>query len=89
MAKSMRGGFTDEVRGKGYPAAPGGFKKCKTMNDLRGIDRTIKKLINGSVEQMLQCEMTKHLRYEKHARKAEIAATVGTGSVRKIVGLAI
>lgn len=42
------------------------LKKCKTMDDLLGKDGAIKKLIKSAVEQMLQCEMTEHLGYEKH-----------------------
>ena len=43
------------------------LKKCQTMDDLLGKDGAIKKLIKSAVEQMLQCEMTEHLGYEKHA----------------------
>jgi putative transposase len=43
------------------------LKKCQTMDDLLGKDGAIKKLIKNAVEQMLQCEMTEHLGYEKHA----------------------
>jgi putative transposase len=43
------------------------LKKCHTMDDLLGKDGAIKKLIKNAVEQMLQCEMTEHLGYEKHA----------------------
>ena len=37
------------------------------MDDLLGKDGGIKKLIKNAVDQMLQCEMTEHLGYEKHA----------------------
>jgi putative transposase len=43
------------------------LKKCQTMDDLLGKDGAIKKLIKNAVEQMLQCEMSEHLGYEKHA----------------------
>jgi putative transposase len=43
------------------------LKKCKAMDDLLDKDGVIKKLLKNAVEQMLQCEMTEHLGYVKHA----------------------
>ncbi len=59
------------------------LKKCKTMDDLLGKDGAIKKLIKSAVEQMLQCEMTEHLGYEKHAPEGRNSGNSRNGISQK------
>ncbi|MFZ1292294.1 MAG: IS256 family transposase [Melioribacteraceae bacterium] len=43
------------------------LSKAKTYDDLMGKDGAIKKLIAGTLEQMLESELTEHLGYEKYS----------------------
>jgi putative transposase len=61
----------------------GDLKSCKTVDDLLGKDRAIKKLMKKTVEQMLDAELTEHLGYEKRSRKGKGAGNSCNGSSAK------
>jgi transposase-like protein len=43
------------------------LSKCQTLDDLLAKDGPIKKMLKGTIEQMLEAEMIQHLGYEKHS----------------------
>jgi transposase-like protein len=59
------------------------LSKAKNYEDLMGKDGAIKKLIAKSIEQMLECEITEHLGYEKHSPEGRNSGNSRNGKTHK------
>lgn len=59
------------------------LSKAKTYEDLMGKDGAIKKLIANSLEQMLECELTEHLGYDKYSPIGKNSGNSRNGKTHK------
>ncbi len=59
------------------------LSKAKTYEDLMGKDGAIKKLLAGTLEQMLEAELTEHLGYEKYSPLGKNSGNSRNGRTHK------
>jgi putative transposase len=71
--------LTDEI----FEQFKSDLAKAKNYDDLMGKDGAIKKLIAKSLEQMLECELTEHLGYEKHSPTGKNTGNSRNGKTHK------
>jgi transposase-like protein len=59
------------------------LSKVKNYDKLMGRDGAIKKLLDPSLEQMLESELTEHLGYEKHSPAGRNTVNSRNGKTHK------